>query len=78
MESQHSKFADSWFLFWRSQEAREDLANACYGIVLLNANIRVGGSVEKIWHFLQVIQSVSMEVVNSVGLKIREDESEDE
>jgi len=70
-----SKFQCSWFLFWQSKEAREELADFYEKLEHLKADIRVGGSVQKIWRFSQAIQSVEMEIVNSVGLKIREDES---
>ena len=60
--SQESKFQRSWFLFWRSKEARDELANLYRRLEHLKADIRVGGSVENIWCFSQVIQSVKMEI----------------
>jgi len=50
MESQHRKFSTSWFLLFRSQKARADLDDDCYRIVLLNADVDVGGLAEKSYH----------------------------
>ena len=66
--SQESKFRRSWFLFWRSKEARKELADLYRRLEHLKADIRVGGLVEKIWRFSQVIQSVEMEIIKSAEL----------
>jgi len=49
---QNIKFNKSWFLFWRSKEAREDLANVYKTLELLKADVDVGGLVEKKLTFL--------------------------
>jgi len=45
IDVQNTKFNSSWFLFWRSQKAREDLANVYRTLGLLKADVDVGGLV---------------------------------
>ena len=78
VNSQEMRFGRSWFLFWRSEEAREELADLYRRLERLKADIRVGGLVEKIWRFPQAIQSVEMEIIKSVELSLRTDELENE
>jgi len=78
INSQEAKFRGSWFLLWRSKEAREELADLYERLGDLKADIRVGCLVEKIWRFSRVIQSVEIEILGNVRLEFRRDESEDE
>ena len=67
MQSQHRKFTDSWFLFWRSQEARRGLANVYRRLELLNAEVDVGSLAEEQLSFLTNYRACGMKLSSRSG-----------